>query len=84
MALVFNCLPAGSQTVVSGVVREAKTKDPVAGAFVLGVAGSQQKAFAYSDEEGEFTLRVPDGVVLDEIRVSMMGFAAMKMRLPIF
>lgn len=81
MALVFNCLPAGSQTVVSGVVREAKTKDPVAGAFVLGVAGSQQKAFAYSDEEGEFTLRVPDGVVLDEIRVSMMGFAAMKMQL---
>lgn len=81
MALVFNCLPAGSQTVVSGVVREAKTKDPVAGAFVLGVAGSQQKAFAYSDEEGEFMLRVPDGVVLDEIRVSMMGFAAMKMQL---
>ena len=81
MALVFNCLPAGSQTVVSGVVREAKTKDPVAGAFVLGVAGSQQKAFAYSNEEGEFMLRVPDGVVLDEIRVSMMGFAAMKMQL---
>lgn len=81
MALVFNCLPAGSQTVVSGVVREAKTKDPVAGAFVLGVAGSQQKAFAYSDDEGAFTLRVPDGVVLDEIRVSMMGFAAMKMQL---
>ena len=81
LTLVFSCLAAVAQTVVSGVVRETKTKEPVAGAFVLGLAGSQQKAFAYSDGEGRFALKVPDGVALDEIRVSMMGFSAKKMPL---
>ena len=82
LALIISCLTAVAQTVVSGIVRETKTKEPVAGAFVLGLAGSQQKAFAYSDGEGRFVLRVPEGVTLDEIRVSMMGFAAMRMPLP--
>ena len=53
----------------------------MAGAFVLGLAGSQQKVYAYSDGEGQFELKVPEGVVLDQLRVSMMGFAAVTLPL---
>ncbi len=81
LALLVSCTAALAQTAVSGIVREKKTKEPVAGAFVLGLAASQQKAFAYSDGEGRFVLKVPEGVVLNEIRVSMMGFAATKLPL---
>lgn len=76
IALAIGCSYASAQTTLSGVVREKKTKEPVAGAFVLGLSGSQQKAYGYSDGEGRFEIKVPDGVVLDGLRVSMMGFAA--------
>ena len=81
LALIISCLTAVAQTTMSGIVREQKTKEPVAGAFVLGLAASQQKAFAYSDGTGRFVLKVPEGVVLDELRVSMMGYAATRLPL---
>ena len=46
MALIVSCTVAVAQTVVSGVVRNAKTKEPLSGAFVLGLAGSQQMTYA--------------------------------------
>lgn len=64
-----------AQIAVTGVVRDKKTKEPVAGAFVLGLSGQQQKAYSYSDGEGRFSLKLPEGVTLDQLRVSMMGFA---------
>ena len=63
-----------AQTNYSGLVRDRGTKGPVAGAFVLGLLDSQQKAFAYSDDEGRFELKVPEGVLLNQLRVSKMGF----------
>ena len=81
VALLVSGSIAVAQTTVSGIVREKNTKEPVAGAFVLGLSASQQKAFAYSDGEGRFVLKVPEGVLLDELRVSMMGFSTTKMAL---
>lgn len=81
LLLVAGLPPVFAQTSLSGEVREKKTKEPVAGAFVLGLAGSQQKVYAYSDGEGQFELKVPEGVVLDQLRVSMMGFAAVTLPL---
>lgn len=78
LALIVSCTVAVAQTVVSGVVRNAKTKEPLSGAFVLGLAGSQQMTYAYSDNNGRFDLKVPPGVVIDELRVSMMGFEVVK------
>ncbi|MBR1538192.1 MAG: hypothetical protein IJ636_01650 [Bacteroidales bacterium] len=80
--LTATFLPSFSQTRLSGLVRERKTKEPVVGAFVLGLSGSQQKAYAYSDGQGRFELEVQKGVAIDEIRVSMMGFAPMTLALP--
>lgn len=80
--LLSGFLPLFAQTALLGLVRERTTKEPVAGAFVLGLAGSQQKAYAYSDGAGRFELRVPAGVVLDQLRVSMMGFSAAAQPLP--
>lgn len=65
-----------AQNLLSGYIKEKRTKEPVAGAFVLGLSGSQQKVYDYSDSEGRFELKVPSDVVLDELRVSMMGYAA--------
>lgn len=60
---------------ISGVVRDQKSKEPVAGAFVLAYAGNVQKGFAYSGAEGEFSLRIPDDGAVDLLKVSMMGYA---------
>ncbi len=60
---------------ITGVVREQKSKDPVEGAFVLAYSGNTQKGFAYSGEAGQFSIKVADGVRIDAIRVSMMGYA---------
>ena len=76
LLLVVGAETGFAQTTLSGLIRNRKTKEPVAGAFVLGLAGSQQKAYTYSDGEGRFELKVPEGVVIDALRVSMMGFAA--------
>lgn len=77
LALIAGCWSTAlAQTTVTGLVRDAKSREPVAGAFVLGLSGQQQKAYGYSDGEGRFTLKVPQGVVLDQLRVSMMGYAA--------
>lgn len=75
-ALLVGCwFAAFAQTTVTGVVRDKQTKEPVAGAFVLGLSGQQQKSYGYSNGEGRFILKVPEGVTLDQLRVSMMGFA---------
>lgn len=66
-------VPLFSQGVIKGKVRDAD--GPVAGAFVLGYSGQMQKAFCYSGEDGAFTLSPADGVVIDRISVSMMGYA---------
>ena len=76
LAILAACSVALAQSAVTGVVRDAKSREPVAGAFVLGLSGQQQKAYAYADGEGCFTLNVPKSVVLDQLRVSMMGYAA--------
>ena len=52
LALLAGCWSAAyAQTAVTGDVRDKKTKEPVAGAFVLGLSGQQQKAHGYSDGE---------------------------------
>ena len=61
---------------ISGVVRDQKSKEPLAGAFVLAYAGDTQKGFAYSDADGQFSLKIPDGVVINTLKVSLIGYAA--------
>lgn len=70
-----------AQSTVAGLVRDARSKEPVAGAFVLGLSGLQQKAYAYADREGCFVLKVPDSVIIDQLRVSMMGYESVAMPL---
>ncbi len=60
---------------ITGVVREQKSKEPVAGAFVLAYSGHVQKGFAYSGEDGRFSINVQDGVSIGTIKVSLMGYA---------
>ena len=60
---------------ITGIVREQKSKEPVAGAFVLAYSGNVQKGFAYSGESGQFSITVQDGVTISTIKISMMGYA---------
>ena len=60
---------------ISGVVRDRKSKEPLAGAFVLAYADDVQKGFAYSGADGQFSLQIQDGESVDVLKVSMMGYA---------
>ena len=60
---------------ISGVVRDQKSKEPLAGAFVLAYADNIQKGFAYSGSDGQFSLRIQDDGDVDILKVSMMGYA---------
>ena len=73
--LVFPLCNCWASYQITGVVREQKSKEPVAGAFVLAYSGNVQKGFAYSGEDGRFSIRVQDGVSIGTIKVSMMGYA---------
>lgn len=73
--LVFPLCNCWASYQITGVVREKKSKEPLAGAFVLAYSGNVQKGFAYSGEDGRFSIRVQDGVSIGTIKVSMMGYA---------
>lgn len=60
---------------ISGMVRDQKSKEPLAGAFVLAYADNIQKGFAYSGSDGQFSLRIQDDGDVDILKVSMMGYA---------
>ena len=68
-------LPVRAQTVVTGLVRNKLSKEPLPGAYVQGFSSSKLKAYAFSDAEGRFTIKVPAGTMLNELRVSLMGYA---------
>ena len=73
--LLTLCQPARAQNVVTGHIRDKISKEPVPGACVLGFSASKLRSYAYSDTEGNFMLKVPAEAVLDELRVSLMGYA---------
>ena len=73
--LVFPLCNCWASYQITGVVREQKSKDPVAGAFVLAYSGNIQKGFAYTGEDGRFSIKVQDGVSIGTLKVSMMGYA---------
>lgn len=75
LLLVFPLWNCWASYQITGVVREQKSKDPVAGAFVLAYSGNVQKGFAYTGEDGRFSIRVQDGVSIGTLKVSMMGYA---------
>ena len=60
---------------LTGVVRDQRSKVPIAGAFVLAYVGPVQKGFAYSGEDGHFSINVQDGSTISTIKVSMLGYA---------
>lgn len=60
---------------ITGVVRDQKSKEPLAGAFVLAYADNVQKGFAYSGADGQFSLRIQDEGSVDVLKISMMGYA---------
>ena len=60
--LVFPLCNCWASYQITGVVREKKSKEPLAGAFVLAYSGNVQKGFAYSGEDGRFSIKVQDGV----------------------
>ena len=73
--LVFSLWDSWASFPITGTVRDKNSKEAVAGAFVLAYSGNVQKGFAYSREDGQFSIKVQDGVTIDAIRVSMMGYA---------
>ena len=75
LLLVFPLCNCWASYQITGVVREQKSKEPVAGAFVLAYSGHVQKGFAYSGEDGRFSINVQDGVSIGTIKVSLMGYA---------
>lgn len=79
-ALVVSFTSIRAQQTIEGVVRDSGSREPVAGAFVLGLSDSTQKAFCYSDEDGLFVLVVPKGAVIDELKVTMLGYSATSVR----
>lgn len=75
---VFLWLLASSESLaapVTGLVRDKKTKEAVAGAFVLVFSDKTQKGFVYSDADGCFSVPVQEGVSVNILKVSMMGYA---------
>gem|GEM_PF-663784 len=73
--LVISLCNCWASYQITGVVRNQKSKEPVAGAFVLAYSGNVQKGFAYSGEAGQFSIKVQDGVTISTIKISMMGYA---------
>lgn len=73
--LVFSLCNCWASFQITGLVREQKSKEPVAGAFVLAYSGNVQKGLAYSGDDGHFSINVQDGVTITTIKVSMMGYA---------
>ena len=60
---------------LTGVVRDRESKEPIAGAFVLAYTDNTQRGFAYSSADGQFSIQIQDGIIINTIRVSMMGYA---------
>lgn len=73
--LWLSALTESLATPITGFVRDKTTKEAVAGAFVLVYSEMTQKGFGYSDYDGRFSVSVPDGVSVDLLKVSMMGYA---------
>jgi hypothetical protein len=69
---------ASAQTLVTGVVVDAQ-KEPVVGAVVKALADGKIKAFANSNKEGKFTLRIPTTVVADSLTVTAEGVSYAKL-----
>jgi len=78
--LILAHLFAFGQNQVGGKVIDAHTEEPLAGAFVIGMSSTSQKCFTYTDSEGEFNLKVPKGVTIDAINVSLLGYATNKIK----
>lgn len=61
---------------ITGEVKDKKSGEPVAGAFVLAYSDNTQKGFAYSGADGSFAINIQDDVTINTIKVTMMGYAA--------
>ena len=78
-AIPVLCLFAFSASVSAqqryqGRVEEKADGAPIEGAFVVGLSQGTQKGFAFSGKDGEFTLTLSEGVVIEALRVSMLGY----------
>jgi hypothetical protein len=69
---------ASAQTLVTGVVVDAN-QEPVVGAVVKALANGKIKAFANSNKEGKFTLKIPTTVVDDSLTVTAEGVSYAKL-----
>ena len=86
-AIFVLCLFAFSASVLAqqryhGRVEEKADGAPVEGAFVVGLSQGTQKGFAFSGKDGEFTLTLSEGVVIEALRVSMLGYETITLKLP--
>jgi hypothetical protein len=68
---------ASAQTLVTGSVVDAQ-REPVVGAVVKALAKGKIKAFANSNKEGKFTLKIPATVVDDSLTVTAEGVSYAK------
>ena len=74
LSFFASAVSAFAQQYVKGEVVEKKSGAPIPGAFVVGLSDSVQKAYAFSDAQGRFELKVPAGTEVQTIRASMMGY----------
>lgn len=72
---------AFAQTVLNGKTVEKKGGAPVPGAVVYTYSGETLAAYAVCDEDGSFSLSVPQGRVADKITVMCMGYKTESMEL---
>ena len=72
---------AFAQTVLNGKAVEKKGGAPVPGAVVYTYSGETLAAYAVCDEDGSFSLSVPQGRVADKITVMCMGYKTESMEL---
>lgn len=81
LPLLLAAFPAGAQTVLSGRVSDKTTGETLAGAFVSAYSGGRLLAYAMSGEDGGFEIRLPADKSADELRISLLGYAAEKVAL---
>ena len=74
LPLFFAAFPSFAQQYIKGVVVEKEGGAPIPGVFVVGLSGSVQTVYAFTDAQGCFELKVPSGTEVQTIRASMMGY----------
>ena len=64
-----------AQTNISGIVKDGKTSEGLAGAYIMAMSEDTSLAYSISDSEGCFSMKLSSTESVSTIRVSLLGYA---------